>query len=381
MTRFTLGCLFVAASLLARAPVPDEKDVDVIKRGASEESEKAVAAGLKWLALHQAADGHWGLNDFNLHARTLPWPKGKVEPDRSTPRTTRKNDVAGTAFACLTFLSAGVTPKETPKRLGAEYHKGLEAGLRWLAKNQKTTGEDEKGSFGGDWSYAQALATQAMCEAYRATGDKALGASAQLGVDFIVAAQDPTGGGWRYAPRTAGDTSVTGFMMRALKAATEAKLKVPEATLKKVTAYLHACESADKGGYSYLSTGPESQTMTAVGALCRMYLGINPRNPSLLSSIKKIKASPPSSPNLYYTFYATQVMYHQGGEAWEWWNKGPGGKNGIRDVLVARQDAGATNKDNAGSWDGDDHVGGRLGATSFAIMTLNVYRKTPLSEK
>src|SRR5262249_32789766 len=40
-----------------------------LTRGGSKESEAAVARGLLWLALHQAPQGYWALDQFHLHAR------------------------------------------------------------------------------------------------------------------------------------------------------------------------------------------------------------------------------------------------------------------------------------------------------------------------
>src|SRR6516225_6389290 len=39
------------------------------QEGGTKASEEAVAKGLLWLALHQAADAHWSLDEFSKHAR------------------------------------------------------------------------------------------------------------------------------------------------------------------------------------------------------------------------------------------------------------------------------------------------------------------------
>src|SRR5262249_1743562 len=153
----------------------------------------------------------------------------------------------------------------------------------------------------------------------------------QLALDYIVHAQDPAGGGWRYAARSTGDTSVSGWMLMALKSGQMAGLNVPKTTLKKYEQYLDACESSSKGGYGYMAGTTETISMTAVGLLCRQYLGVNPRNPSLLAGIERLKKTPPGKGNLYYEYYATQVLHHMGGEHWQFWNLGPSGtgKDGI----------------------------------------------------
>ncbi len=414
----------------------------VSEGGGNARSEKAVADGLRWLALHQCSDGRWTLHEFNRHARTEPLGDpngvaGRVVPDNSTPETTRRNDVAATAFGLLPFLAAGITHKPGPRKgwlrtdmtvsgqqftsgtqvqvlssnIGGfkcrlpvkggkgtidaylttaqvrpqpDYHKGVGMGLRWLVARQSKSGND-RGYYGGDM-YSHGLATIAMCEAYGLTSDPMLKASAQLALNYIMYAQDPAGGGWRYAARQAGDTSVTGWQLMALKSGQMAGLSVRREVLKKVEKYLDSCESGgrslnDRGGYGYVPGSGPTPAMTAVGGLCRQYLGVNPRNPSLLATVRRIKQVPPGSGNIYYEYYATQVMHHMGGEAWNFWNLGPdgSGKGGIRDILIAKQDDGRTRPSQQGSFSGSDHVGGRLGATSLCLLSLEVYyRHLPL---
>ena len=349
--------------------------------GGNAASEAAVAAGLKFLALHQAADGHWSLNDFNRDARDQPLPAGKKIGDNSQPMTTRKNDTAGTAFGLLPFLAAGITNKPSIKNKQIDYSKGVEKAIASLIARQSKASAD-RGNYGGDM-YSHGIATIAMCEAYGLTSDPRIKVSAQLGLNYIISAQDPAGGGWRYAVKSPGDTSVVGWQLMALKSGQMAGLSVPRTVLKKVEKYLDSCETSSKGGYGYMPSTGETAAMTAVGALCRQYLGVNPRNPSLLGSVRRIKeGTPPGSGDVYYEYYATQVMHHMGGEAWEFWNLGPDGKGkaGIRDRLIARQDQGKNGRPGqAGSFEGNDHVGGRLGATSLSLLTLQVYyRHAPL---
>ena len=349
--------------------------------GGNQASEVAVALGLRFLALHQAPDGHWSLNDFHRDARTDPLPAGKRVGDNSQPMTTRKNDTAGTAFGLLPFLAAGITNKPAVKSKQKDYSKGVQRAIDSLIARQSKASAD-RGNYGGDM-YSHGIATIAMCEAYGLTSDPRIKVSAQLGLNYIIGAQDPAGGGWRYSVRTPGDTSVTGWQLMALKSGQMAGLSVPRTVLKRVEKYLDACETSNKGGYGYMPSSGESAAMTAVGALCRQYLGVNPRNPSLLGSVRRIKeGTPPGSGDVYYEYYATQVMHHMGGEAWAYWNLGKDGtgKAGIRDTLIARQDKGQGGRTGqAGSFPGNDHVGGRLGATSLCLLSLEVYyRHLPL---
>jgi hypothetical protein len=304
-----------------------------------------------------------------------------VVPDNSQPGYNRKNDVAGTAFGLLPFLAAGQTQKSPRIAQQADYSKGIGAGLRWLIGRQSKSGGD-RGYYGGDM-YAHGLATIAMCEAYGLTSDPVLKVSAQMAINYTCSAQD-VGGGWRYQPRTAGDTSVTGWHLMALKSGQMSGLTVPTSVLRRVETFLNGAEtSKNSGGYGYTPGGGETYVMTSVGLLCRQYLGANPRNPGLLAGIKKLKAYPPGTTgNLYYEYYATQVLHHMGGDHWQFWNLGPdgSGRGGIRDTLIARQDQGTGRMTaNKGTWAGSDHVGGRLGATSLSLLSLEVYyRHLPL---
>jgi hypothetical protein len=350
--------------------------------GGSPLSEACVGKGLLWLARHQAPDGRWSLNEFNRHAREQPFPAGKSFVCNCTGMANRRDDISGTAFALLPYLAAGITHRPPKAKQTWEYHKSVMAGINFILSKQ---GKD--GYYGGGM-YAHGLTAIAMCEAYGLTSDPMLKKSAQAACNYIVAAQDAAGGGWRYSPRTPGDTSVTGWQLMALKSGQMAGLSIPYECLKKAERFLDSCESQSKGGYGYVPGSGETPAMTSVALLCRMYLGINPRNPGLLAGIDRLKATPPATGNnynLYYEYYATQVMHHFGGEPWELWNKGPDGKSGIRDVLIKRMDTGLNPKTNhqEGSWApmpaGHVTEGGRIMATSLSLLSLEVYyRHLPL---
>jgi hypothetical protein len=188
----------------------------------------------------------------------------------------------------------------------------------------------------------------------------------------------------------------------ALKSAQMAGLDVPKETLLKCDRFLDSCENTrevtvgdkkvkQKGGFGYLPGSGETPTMTAVGLLCKEYLGVSNKNLTLLDGVERLKEVPPgTSHNIYYEYYATQVMHHMGGDAWDVWNKGPDGKNGIRDTLIAKQerldrglDVKKAHED--GSWapeGGGLNDGGRMMWTSLSLLTLEVYyRHLPLYKK
>ncbi len=323
--------------------------------GGTKETEAAVVNGLLWLQRHQQRDGSWSM--------TGPYPNGG-----------RDNDTAATAFGLLPFLGAGHTHK-TNKSKKRNFAKNVNAGLTYLIRNQNP----QTGNLGGGM-YAHALATIALNEAYGLTQDPRLKRPAQAAINYLVGAQS-TGGGWRYRPRQAGDTSVTGWVVMALKSGRMAGLVVPEVTFRKATRYLDAVRNSDEG-YGYVPDRGSNHTMTAVGLLCRQYLQSDSWGPSNLKMIKGIenhlKTHMPNGQhkNMYYYYYATQVMHHFGGKEWIRWNKA------MRQMLVNEQDKSPSPGLN-GSWNprGEHHgsAGGRLMKTSLCLLTLEVYyRYLPL---
>jgi hypothetical protein len=354
-------------------PTAQSREQLVKEGGGNAGSEAAVALGLKWLALHQADDGHWSLDEFHECARNK-----LTHQERFTCDCVGKgihNDPAATALGLLPFLGAGIT-QQSDGEFPVDYSRTVAAGLKWLLKEQ-----DKVGTFGGGM-YGHGLATIALCEAYALSNDKTLKEPAQQAIDYIVAAQDPAGGGWRYTPRSGSDTSVTGWQVMALKSGQMAGLRVPQKTLDGAAKWLNSVQTADGGGYGYL--GPlETPTLSAVGLLCREYLGWGPSHPGLLKGISRQQQYIPGSPNevksIYFQYYATQVMHHVGGEAWAKWNPK------MRDSLVNSLDRGQdrTHPHKAGSWDPRDDVhvarGGRLMQTALSLLILEVYyRHLPL---
>jgi hypothetical protein len=317
--------------------------------GGTGESEAAVTRGLRWLVRNQAPDGHWAL-DGNFQDRG------------------QSNDIAGTAFGLLPLLGAGHTHKPAKNN---PYDKPIEKALLFLIRKQ----DKKTGNFGGGM-YAHGLASIAICEAYGLSQDPNLRRPAQLAVNFIVSAQH-SAGGWRYSPGQAGDTSVVGWQVMALKSAQMAGLDVPEVTMRKAQRFLdEVCETGTQG-YSYIGNRAPTPTMTAVGLLCRQYLQAwGPKNANMINGVDNwIKKNPPSAAvkNMYYYYYATQVMHHFGGQAWKDWNEK------MREHLLTTQDK--SNGPNGGSWDsrGEHHTAGRLMQTSLCLLTLEVYyRHLPL---
>lgn len=335
---------------------PDVRPKLVSVGGGSVQSERAVEQGLRWIAAHQAGDGSWR---FDLKVEGC---YSRCRNPGSEPSTT-----AATGLALLPFLGAGYTHKQGP------YMDTVERGLYYLLRRGRKTdhGLDfQEGMKNG--MYAQGLVAIALCEAYAMTRDPALKDPAQEAIRFIEYAQDKSGGGWRYRPGEPGDTTVTGWQLMALKSAELAGLTVDCSVHYAAQRFLDTVASEQGALYGYQDPTPRHST-TAIGLLCRMYAGWPREHPPLARGIAHLAEWGPSETDLYYDYYAQQVMRHWGGSDWRRWNEK------MREYLIQTQ---ATQGHEAGSWYFDDphsRVGGRLYTTALAVMILEVYyRYMPL---
>lgn len=323
------------------------------KRGASAESERAVERGLRWLVAHQHPDGSWRFDHFG------PQCYGQCRNVGDVSTTT-----GATAMALLCFLGAGQT------HVMGEHSEAVKSGLYYLESRMLTT--PHGGDFQEGTMYAQGLAGIALAEAFAMTDDRAIGETAQQALDFVVYAQDQKGGGWRYTPGEPGDTTVTGWQLMALVSGEAAGLRVYRDPFELAGRFLDGVESESGARYGYRDRKAKPTT-SAVGLLCRMYLGWHHDHPALERGVAHLCQFGPADNDMYFNYYATQVVSHYGGPRWEKWNPA------MRDFLVVTQ---ANEGHESGSWyfeGGFGDKGGRLYNTCMAVMTLEVYyRYLPL---
>ncbi len=319
--------------------------------GGSDKSEAAVDAAVNWIINHQLPDGSWSFD----HTRCASCAGACSHPGTVQDRS------GATAMALLPLLGRGYTHAEGP------YTRQIEAGLGFLALRAKQ-GRGKVYDAAGNL-YCQGLAGIALSEAYALTRDERLAAPTQMVLNFIMAAQDPVGGGWQYQPKQAGDTSAVGWQLMALKSGHMANLVVAPLTVTRATYFLDSVSSDDGAEYGYLDATKPTPARSAVGLLCRMYLGWEDDHPALRRGVARLARTGPTT-DLYYDYYATQVFHHLQGDMWVAWNRK------MRDMLVTMQ---AKKGHEAGSWfDGvkQGHLtekGGRLCCTSLATMILEVY--------
>ncbi|QDU94076.1 prenyltransferase/squalene oxidase repeat-containing protein [Lignipirellula cremea] len=298
---------------------------------------KAILEGLKWLSSQQRMDGSWTFTS-GPDAGTLDAP------------------IAATSMALLAFLQSGHSPTK-----GA-YKENVLKGVDYLVRhvNVGRNGAD-MGEMGAEM-YGHGLAAIALCEAYSRSSDPILRAPAQQVVDFIIYAQDPTGGGWRYQPRQPGDTSVFGWQMTALIAAKRGELIVPEQTFQNAGRFLDSVQSDDGSAFGYTTSGAGICT-TSVGLLGRLYLGAKSESSAIERGIAKSLVHGPREDDVYFNYFTTRLMREAGGNSREAWNQA------LRKVLLETQEE-------DGSWSYKDNLfsqrAGRIGVTSMCINALAI---------
>ena len=329
------------------------------KYGGSAASESAVESALQWIADHQLADGSWNLDHsfgptVNNHPRTSP-----------NPGASRDATFGATALALLPFLGNGHTHKT------GKYKQVVFDGLKFLMKrpNRVRNGLsywDEDGEM-----YSHGLVSIVFAESFAMTQDEKLRDFVEGTINFISDAQDPVGGGWRYTFRQKGDTSAVGWQIMALKSAKLCGIDVNPRTIKLATKFLDSV-SIDYGAYYGYEFKPEKtnageyhagyRARTAVGLLCRMYMGWDRDRQGIETGVNWFAERGPDvkiddTVNMYYNYYATQVMKHYEGEKWRKWNEE------MRDFLVETQEKEGPAK---GSWffNPDGYAVGTLSTTA-----------------
>jgi tetratricopeptide (TPR) repeat protein len=280
--------------------------------GSTRHAESSVMAGIIWHARVQHPDGHWG-------------DPGYEE----------------TSLMLLAFSGAGYT--ETKGR----YKETVRKGLDWLTSQQ-----DAKGQI-GRCAYDHALATFALSEAYGLTANKAREAAVQRAVDRLAELQVQEKGerrGWG-EPGGRSDPFVTTWAAFALKSAVCVELKVPQATLDGLRAYLDEI-TAENGtvGADGKPKGNEVHLLHTAGVLlARIFLGGDEENSQKILAMANLlwpllMAPGPMAPDgAYLRYFVTLSMFQMGGEWWQNWNRH------FRDALVKAQRL--SPPEQRGSWD------------------------------
>jgi hypothetical protein len=314
----TTGLCFVMASFVAAPLAAQKKPADApltVEAPATaeaeapeltEEAEKAIERGLKFLISSQNKDGSWSSKDGTYA-------------------------IAGTSLGLMAFMVEGHFPGF------GKYGEGLDRAKDYLLNRSK---DSPTGAMGVKM-YEIGLFTIAMSELWGMTSDpkdnKKIQVALERVVEIILRSQNPLGG-WRYAPRPdAGqDTSVTAMVFVSLASAREAGVLVPTETIERLTGYLRdQAFDERRGGFGYQGKG-YTIACTAGGVYAAQLAG-NRETEWVQAALNSLENEPKmfsrkDNGHFYYShYYAMQAMVQASEERYaKWYPK-------IRDSLITLQ--------------------------------------------
>jgi len=354
--------------------------------GGSVETERAVAAGLAYLARIQNTRGHWGeRRDFDDKYRDVR--------------------VGKTGLCLLAFLGAGHSQSSD-----TEYSEVAEKAIGYLLSTQ----DGRTGHFGDSSSYGHGIATYALGECFAITEDERLRKPLERAIGHVLAEQQRVGdrnadprikGGWGYYYKDGSvwnrdrwpRISVTAWQVMALESAKLGGLAVPDRAFDAAQEFLLNSWDRRRGAFRYShdpnrlnGTYPILPASTPAALFALSLLGVDVSRDELREARRFVTQRAPHGyayrsdddfvfrgvGNLYFWYYGTLAMFRVGGDEWRRWNAA------MKDTLLEGQEE-------DGSWapisiyaieyagDDDDE---RTYSTAMCVLTLEVYYRyfTPL---
>jgi hypothetical protein len=285
---------------------------------------------------------------------------GTQQPDGKFPGRMGSN-VAVVSLAGLAFLAAGNLPGRGPQGIA------LQRAVDYVADACSETGfiiRREAVSRGA--MYGHGFASLFLAEVLGLTARHDLATKVRAAVEVILAAQHRSGG-WRYTPQPLeADLSVTICQMMALRAARNAGVQVPAATVDAAIDYIRRCQNPD-GGFMYQLGGGESRFPLTAGAIVALQNAGRYEGKELEPAYAFLQRRFPDnlSPRrnnyfFYAHYYSVQALWQRNDESFSRWYAA------LREVLLPGQQA-------DGGW--SDFIG-RSYATAMACLVLSAPRTT-----
>lgn len=301
------------------------------------ETEAAIDRGLEWLSQRQQDDGSFG-------------------------SITRYRQNPGVAGLCgLAFLASGSTPGRGP------YGETISGTVDYVTSCARPSGyivEANPDYYHGPM-YGHGFATLFLAEVYGMTLRDDVRETLKRAVQLIIDSQNEEGG-WRYTPESnQADISVTVCQVMALRAARNAGLSVPKATIDRSVEYIERSQNPDDGGFRYrLHESAESKFARSAAALVALYTSGIHEGKVLHDGLDYMMRFVPGTPRtrnhdyyFYGQYYAVQAAWHAGGDIWRIWYPA------VRDEIISQQYT-------DGSWS-DPWIGNEY-ATAMALIVLQV---------
>ena len=262
------------------------------------EVQRIVTRGLEWLAAHQSRVGHWAANESRY-------------------------PVAMTGMAGIAFLAEGSTTTQ------GRYAATIRRTVDYLVSHSRPNGligdplRDDRYTYGH--GFAMLFLSQVLGEEEDVERRKQLVDVLTRAVTFTGQAQTEAGG-WGYVSAKdgqgfdGGSTTIT--QVQGLRGCRNAGIPVPKEIIDKAIRYIRNCTTAD-GGVQYNSRGGgPRQAITAAAIACLFNAGDYDSKyvPKLLDYCRRNLNNLSNSGfgHWHYAhYYYAQVLYREGGKAWE----------------------------------------------------------------
>ena len=351
-----------------------------LRTGGGEGTQDALDLALQWLAHHQEENGMWDCAKYEGGS----------------------HNYAVTGLATLAFLANGNTPEM------GRYRDTVSKAVNWIDSIQRPDGHY------GTFRYEAAFTLMAMAEAYGMTSggaDDAWRRNVQRAVDAAVAAQGPDGG-WRYSPGSAGDMSVAGWWMMALKSAKESGLNVPDTMFERAKQYwtnsavrLSGDSSYERYTGRYMLSGDRVSAVGTAALMCgRQFLGFPRHDPIIVGAAQVLLNEEQGIANWrggnnllpgrrtgqgqgsqdFYTWYYMALGFYQLGPQSEYWQTF---NPLMKEELLTTQRKDGTIAQFRGSWCPNDggYYGsgrwGRVGQSAVGALMFSVYYRYELIQR
>jgi hypothetical protein len=321
-----------------------------------------IDGSLAWLALHQGDDGHFGGDATAARCKAL-----KHDP-ACIASASEPNPLGATGLAVLAFLDFR---DQDVKRL---FEPTLSRGIQWIVAQQQADGSFA-GQNRGYYGYESAIGLMALGNAAASTGDPALVAAVQRGINFYALHQGKDGG-FRYRLDQDGDLSVTGWFVQAVESARHAGVVVPDDMTKGLDRFLNPVTLGPPPHAFGYGQGPnaykESVSLDPVGMLSMSIL--RPLSPQWYGEDWRASLATSKFRGTYWLYYGVRVLLFLDGKVSD-------KMRGYLNDLAAKQvtkgnSAGMIPIDGSGP-DWAFRNAGATSATAFATLTLehSLYRR------
>lgn len=323
----------------------------------SDEVDRAVESGLKFIATQQRPDGSF----FGQYGDSAAIP----------------------ALVGMACLSKGHLPDSEP--YGEMILKCLDRVMETANMSANTQFRGYMGAAGNGRMYAHAIGTLFLAEmsgmvddARQARIDEILPQAVKVILDAQNQKKDRPEhlGGWRYQPFSGdSDLSCSGWCLMALRSARLNGVRLPGDAIEKAVLYIKRSQRESDGSFSYQgNNGQHAERLTGAAILCLELCGKH-LDPDALKGAQYVSKTYPRAlaqkhGNVHYgLYYTAQGLFQLGGDLWkefETW---------MYDTYLKRQKS-------DGSWRGAGDEGNPVYATSLTILAFTVpYRMLPIYQR